>query len=46
MFGDIGHGIIMAAFAWWMIKNEKKSEEEGSDNEIWNIFFAGIQLLI
>lgn len=41
MFGDFGHGSIMALFALWMILQEKPLQAKKSDNEIWNIFFGG-----
>lgn len=41
MFGDLGHGTIMALFGLWMILKEKPLAAKKSDNEIWNIFFGG-----
>ncbi|KAJ6638250.1 V-type proton ATPase 116 kDa subunit a1 [Pseudolycoriella hygida] len=41
MFGDLGHGSIMALFGLWMILKEKPLAAKKSDNEIWNIFFGG-----
>ncbi|KAG5671626.1 hypothetical protein PVAND_001819 [Polypedilum vanderplanki] len=41
MFGDLGHGTIMALFGLWMILKEKPLSAKKSDNEIWNIFFGG-----
>ncbi|XP_055847307.1 V-type proton ATPase 116 kDa subunit a 1 isoform X2 [Episyrphus balteatus] len=41
MFGDLGHGAIMALFGLWMIRKEKGLAASKSDNEIWNIFFGG-----
>lgn len=41
MFGDVCHGIILVAFALWMVSVEKKYMEKQSKNEIWNIFFGG-----
>ncbi|XP_060646452.1 V-type proton ATPase 116 kDa subunit a 1 isoform X4 [Drosophila nasuta] len=41
MFGDIGHGAIMALFGLWMIRKEKGLAAQKTDNEIWNIFFGG-----
>jgi V-type H+-transporting ATPase subunit a len=40
MFGDFGHGIIMALFGFWMVAKEKPLAAQKSDNEIWNIFFG------
>ncbi|KAH9526658.1 Unc-32p [Dermatophagoides farinae] len=39
MFGDTGHGIIMALFALWMIIKEKQLKSVR--NEIFSMFFAG-----
>ncbi|XP_055381575.1 V-type proton ATPase 116 kDa subunit a 1 isoform X2 [Condylostylus longicornis] len=41
MFGDFGHGMIMALFGLWMIRKEKGLAAQKTDNEIWNIFFGG-----
>lgn len=41
MFGDLGHGAIMASFGLWMVLKEKPLAAKKSDNEIWNIFFGG-----
>ncbi|XP_019546778.1 V-type proton ATPase 116 kDa subunit a 1 isoform X2 [Aedes albopictus] len=41
MFGDLGHGLIMALFGFWMVSGEKKLGAKRSSNEIWNIFFGG-----
>uniref|UniRef100_A0A0N7ZD47 V-type proton ATPase subunit a n=1 Tax=Scylla olivacea TaxID=85551 RepID=A0A0N7ZD47_SCYOL len=41
MFGDLGHGIIMALFGAWMVWREKPLSAKKTDNEIWNIFFGG-----
>lgn len=41
MFGDLGHGLIMAMFGLWMIVKEKPLAAKKTDNEIWNIFFGG-----
>ncbi|XP_071516185.1 V-type proton ATPase 116 kDa subunit a 1-like isoform X2 [Panulirus ornatus] len=41
MFGDLGHGMIMALFGAWMVWREKPLSAKKTDNEIWNIFFGG-----
>ncbi|XP_068908901.1 V-type proton ATPase 116 kDa subunit a 1 isoform X2 [Tenebrio molitor] len=41
MFGDLGHGLLMAFFGGWMVLKEKPLAAKKSDNEIWNIFFGG-----
>jgi len=46
MFGDFGHGILMAAFAAWMVLKEKPLAAKKIDNEIWNIFFGGRYIIL
>ncbi|PZC76113.1 V-type proton ATPase 116 kDa subunit a 1 [Helicoverpa armigera] len=46
MFGDVGHGIIMTAFAAILVIYEKKFSKVQTDNEIWNIFFGGRYIIL
>ncbi|XP_022118568.1 V-type proton ATPase 116 kDa subunit a1 [Pieris rapae] len=46
MFGDLGHGSIMAMFGLWMVVKEVSLAEKKSNNEIWNIFFAGRYIIL
>lgn len=46
MFGDLGHGFIMASFGGWMVWKEVTLAQKKSNNEIWNIFFAGRYIIL
>lgn len=46
MFGDVGHGLIMTAFAAILVIYEKKFAKIKTDNEIWNIFFGGRYIIL
>jgi vacuolar-type H+-ATPase subunit I/STV1 len=39
MFGDLGHGTIMAAFAAWMVLREKPLAAKKSDSEVLILIF-------
>ncbi len=41
MFGDAGHGLIMLAFAIWLVVKEEKLAKMASQSEIFGIFFGG-----
>lgn len=34
MFGDLGHGAVMALFALWMVLNEKNYKRRHTENEV------------
>uniref|UniRef100_A0A3P8W2Z2 V-type proton ATPase subunit a n=1 Tax=Cynoglossus semilaevis TaxID=244447 RepID=A0A3P8W2Z2_CYNSE len=46
MFGDLGHGLIMALFAFWMVWHEKNRKLKNTRNEIWNTFFEGRYIIL
>ncbi|RVE45057.1 hypothetical protein evm_010291 [Chilo suppressalis] len=46
MFGDVGHGMILVIFGYWMIRGEKKFLDQKSTNEIWNIMFGGRYVIL
>jgi vacuolar-type H+-ATPase subunit I/STV1 len=39
MFGDLGHGLIMASFAAWMVLREKPLAAKKSDSEVLILIF-------
>merc|ERR1712223_5213 len=45
MFGDCGHGCLVLAFGLYLCMNERKLESKKTDNEIWQILFAGRYLI-
>lgn len=46
MFGDFGHGIIMALFAAWMVHNEKKLGLSKAGGEMFTTIFAGRYIIL
>uniref|UniRef100_A0A665V7N7 V-type proton ATPase subunit a n=1 Tax=Echeneis naucrates TaxID=173247 RepID=A0A665V7N7_ECHNA len=46
MFGDLGHGLIMAIFASWMVLYENNRKLKNTRNEIWNTFFEGRYIIL
>uniref|UniRef100_A0A8D3DNX2 V-type proton ATPase subunit a n=1 Tax=Scophthalmus maximus TaxID=52904 RepID=A0A8D3DNX2_SCOMX len=46
MFGDLGHGLIMALFAFWMVLYENNRKLKNTRNEIWNTFFEGRYIIL
>ncbi|XP_022825411.1 V-type proton ATPase 116 kDa subunit a isoform X1 [Spodoptera litura] len=46
MFGDLGHGALMAVFGFWMCYKEKPLQAKKIDSEIWNIFFGGRYIIL
>ncbi|KAM6965475.1 V-type proton ATPase 116 kDa subunit a [Aplochiton taeniatus] len=46
MFGDLGHGLIMALFAAWMVLSENNRKLKQSRNEILTTFFEGRYIIL
>ncbi|CAB3237965.1 unnamed protein product [Arctia plantaginis] len=46
MFGDLGHGALMALFGFWMCYKEKPLQAKKIDSEIWSIFFGGRYIIL
>ncbi|KAJ1520839.1 hypothetical protein ONE63_003928 [Megalurothrips usitatus] len=46
MFGDLGHGLIVALFAAYLCIFEKKLSQVKGGGEIWTIFFGGRYIIL
>uniref|UniRef100_A0A4W4GCS6 V-type proton ATPase subunit a n=1 Tax=Electrophorus electricus TaxID=8005 RepID=A0A4W4GCS6_ELEEL len=46
MFGDLGHGLLMALFALWMVLYENDRKLKKTRNEFWNTFFEGRYIIL
>uniref|UniRef100_A0A8C9TH10 V-type proton ATPase subunit a n=1 Tax=Scleropages formosus TaxID=113540 RepID=A0A8C9TH10_SCLFO len=46
MFGDLGHGMVLALFALWMLFHENNPRVKRSRNEIFRILFEGRYIIL
>ncbi|XP_075889133.1 T cell immune regulator 1, ATPase H+ transporting V0 subunit a3b [Nelusetta ayraudi] len=46
MFGDVGHGLLMALGALWMVLEENDPKLKNNNNEIWKMMFGGRYLIL
>ncbi|XP_070537101.1 V-type proton ATPase 116 kDa subunit a 1-like isoform X5 [Ptychodera flava] len=46
MFGDTGHGLIMALFALWIVIYEKKLAASAKESEMWGTIYGGRYVIL
>ncbi|CAK8673710.1 unnamed protein product [Clavelina lepadiformis] len=46
MFGDLGHGLIMFVFGFYLVWNQQKFLRNKSNNEIWEMMLGGRYLIL
>uniref|UniRef100_A0A3B4B3I5 V-type proton ATPase subunit a n=1 Tax=Periophthalmus magnuspinnatus TaxID=409849 RepID=A0A3B4B3I5_9GOBI len=46
MFGDMGHGLLMTCFALYLVIRESRLLAQKSDNEMFNMVFAGRYIIL
>ncbi|CAB3376664.1 Hypothetical predicted protein [Cloeon dipterum] len=46
MFGDLGHGILMASFAAYLVIKERTLGAKKIQSDVWNIFFGGRYIIL
>ncbi len=46
MFGDAGHGLIVATFAAWMVWKENALKDKWRNQEVWTIIFGGRYIIL
>uniref|UniRef100_UPI00398EFEBB V-type proton ATPase 116 kDa subunit a 1 isoform X2 n=1 Tax=Pristiophorus japonicus TaxID=55135 RepID=UPI00398EFEBB len=46
MFGDFGHGVLLTAFAVWMVLRESRILSQKSENEIFTTVFSGRYIIL
>jgi V-type H+-transporting ATPase subunit a len=46
MFGDAGHGLLVTAFALWMVVKERSLKDKWRTQEVWTIFFGGRYIIL